>query len=516
MAYSDLREWIFALEGAGELTRVAAEVDPILEITEITDRVSKSASPSPGGPALLFENVKGYPGARVLINQFGSARRMQLALGVESLDQIAARIHQFLDVKSPEGLLDKIKMLPMLADMAKFFPKSVGTGPCKEVIKRTDFSLLDFPVLQCWPRDAGRFITLPCVITRDPKTGKRNVGMYRMQVYDAQTAGMHWQRQKVGAEHYRQAMRAAAAAGQSRSAAVDVMARSGGGALGVAEETVKGTLEVAVAIGTEPALTFAAVVPAPPDVEEFMVAGFLRQRPVELVKCETVELEVPSTAEIVLEGYVNLDELRTEGPFGDHTGFYSLEDLYPVFHVTCITHRKDPIYATTIVGKPPMEDAWMGKAIERIFLPLMRVTLPEIVDVNLPVEAVFHNLMIVSIRKSYPGHARKVMNGIWAMGQAMFTKCVIVVDEDCDVQDLREVVLRVANNIDPERDIQFTLGPVDSLDHSSRLPNFGSKMGIDATRKWPSEGFTRPWPEEIFMDENTKRRVGAMWKKLGL
>ena len=516
MAYSDLREWISALQGAGELKRVAAEVDPILEITEITDRVSKSASPSPGGPALLFENVKGYPGARVLINQFGSARRMQLALGVESLDEIAVRIHQFMDVKSPEGLLEKIKMLPMLADMAKFFPKTAGTGPCKEVIKRTDFSLLDFPVLQCWPKDAGRFITLPCVITRDPKTGKRNVGMYRMQVYDAQTAGMHWQRQKVGAEHYREAMRAAAAAGQSRSAAVDVMARSGGGALGMSGGTVKGTLEVAVAIGTEPALTFAAVVPAPPDVEEFMVAGFLRQKPVELVKCETVDLEVPAAAEIVLEGYVNLDELRPEGPFGDHTGFYSLEDLYPVFHVTCITHRKDPIYATTIVGKPPMEDGWMGKAIERIFLPLMRVTLPEIVDVNLPVEAVFHNLMIVSIRKSYPGHARKVMNGIWAMGQAMFTKCVIVVDEDCDVQDVREVVLRVANNIDPERDIQLTLGPVDSLDHSSRLPNFGSKMGIDATRKWPSEGFTRPWPEEIRMDEDTQRRVDAMWKNLGL
>ncbi|MFI5089910.1 MAG: UbiD family decarboxylase [Terriglobales bacterium] len=511
MAYSDLRDWISALERAGELKRIRAEVDPVLEITEITDRVSKS---SQGGPALLFENVKGYRGWQVLINQFGSARRMKLALGVESLDEIAARIHQFLDVKSPEGLLDKIKMLPMLADMAKFFPKTVSSGPCKEVIRRDDFDLLQMPVLQCWPQDAGRFITLPCVITRDPKTGKRNVGMYRMQVYDARTAGMHWQRQKVAAEHYRDAMRAASPAGSA--AAVDLMARSGGGAIEAVGERPHGKLEVAVAIGTEPALTFASVIPAPPDVEEFMIAGFLRQKPVELVKCETVDLEVPAAAEIILEGYVNLDELRSEGPFGDHTGFYSLEDLYPVFHVTCVTHREKPIYATTIVGKPPMEDAWIGKAIERIFLPLMRVTLPEIVDVNLPVEAVFHNLMIVSIRKSYPGHARKVMNGIWAMGQAMFTKCVVVVDEDCDVQDVREVVLRVANNIDPERDIQFTLGPVDSLDHSARLPNFGSKMGIDATRKWPTEGFTRPWPEEIRMDEATKRRVDAMWKKLGI
>ena len=525
MAYNDLREWISALERAGELKRIRAEVDPILEISEITDRVSKSKD---GGPALLFENVKGYRGWPVLINQFGSARRMKLALGVESLDEIAGRIHQFLDVKSPEGLLEKIKMLPMLAEMGSFFPKTVSTGPCKEVIRRDDFDLLEMPVLRCWPKDGGRFITLPCVITRDPKTGKRNVGMYRMQVYDARSAGMHWQRQKVAAEHYRDAMRKTSSAGvppavaaaspppHLRSAAVDLMARTGGGAIEPEGDRPQGKLEIAVAIGTDPAMTFAAVIPAPPDVEEFMIAGFLRQKPVELVKCETVDLEVPATAEIILEGYVKLDELRTEGPFGDHTGFYSLEDLYPVFHVTCVSHRKNPIYATTIVGKPPMEDAWMGKAIERIFLPLMRVTLPEIVDVNLPVEAVFHNLMIVSIRKSYPGHARKVMHGIWAMGQAMFTKCIVVVDEDCNVQDLREVVLRVANNIDPERDIQFTLGPVDSLDHSSRLPNFGSKMGIDATRKWPTEGFTRPWPEEIRMDEATRRRVDAMWKTLGI
>ena len=520
MAYDDLRQWIAELERAGELKRVAAEVDPILEITEITDRVSKqkqTADVRPaGGQALLFEKVKGHPGAQVLINQFGSERRMKLALGVDSLDEVAQRIHQFLDVKSPEGLLDKIKLLPMLADMGKFFPKTVATGPCKEVIKKSDFSLLDFPVLQCWPKDGGRFITLPLCITRDPKSGKRNVGMYRMQVYDAKTAGMHWQRQKVGAEHYREAMRRAAAAGEGGpAAAVDVMARSGGGAIAAEGNRPAGKLEVAVAIGTEPALTFSAIVPAPPDVEEFMIAGFLRQKPVELVKCETVDLEVPANAEIILEGYVNLDELRTEGPFGDHTGFYSLADEYPVFHVTCVTHRKDPIYSTTIVGKPPMEDAWMGKAVERIFLPLMRVTLPEIVDVNLPVEGIFHNLMIVSIRKSYPGQARKVMNGIWAMGQAMFTKCIVVVDEDVNVQDLGEVTLKALNHIDPERDIQFTLGPVDSLDHASRLPDFGSKMGVDATRKWPTEGFSRPWPDEITMDEKTKALVTKRWKEYG-
>jgi 4-hydroxy-3-polyprenylbenzoate decarboxylase len=343
--------------------------------------------------------------------------------------------------------------------------------------------------------------------------------MYRMQVYDERTTGMHWQRQKVAAEHYRERLRMGAAAGSSgaeRSSAVDIMARSSGGSMLAEGDRPSGKMEVAVAIGTDPALTFSAIVPAPPDVEEFIIAGFLRQQPVELVKCETVDLEVPANAEIVLEGYVQLDELRPEGPFGDHTGFYTLEDDYPVFHVTCITHRKDPIYATTIVGKPPMEDAWMGKAVERIFLPLMKLTIPEIVDVNLPVEGVFHNLMIVSIRKSYPGQARKVMNAIWSLGQAMFTKCVVVVDEDVNVHDIGEVTLKVFNNIDPERDIQFTLGPIDSLDHASRLPNYGSKMGIDATCKWSTEGFSRPWPDEIRMDARIKALVDKKWSSLGI
>jgi len=517
LAYDDLRDWIAALDRAGELTKIKTEVDPILEIAEITDRVSKSSGgrvPSPGGPALLFHNIKGHAGAQVLINQFGSARRMNLALEVDKLNEVADRIRQFMDVKSPQGFLDKVKMLPMLAEMGKFFPKTVSTGPCKEVIRRDNFSLDEFPILQCWPKDAGRFITLPCVITRDPRTGKRNVGMYRMQVYDSQSTGMHWQRQKVAAEHYRERMRSSGGAHEP-ARAVDLMARSSGGSVLADGERPAGKMEVAVAIGTDPAITFSAIVPAPPDVEEYLIAGFLRQKPVELVKCETVDLEVPASSEIVLEGHVNLDELRSEGPFGDHTGFYSLEDLYPVFHLSCVTHRKNPIYSTTIVGKPPMEDGWMGKAVERIFLPLMKLTIPEIVDINLPVEGVFHNLMIVSIKKSYPGQARKVMNAVWSLGQAMFTKCIIVVDEDVNVQDIGEVTLKVLNHIDPERDIQFTLGPIDSLDHASRLPNYGSKMGIDATRKWSSEGFNRPWPDEILMDEKTKALVDKKWKELG-
>jgi 4-hydroxy-3-polyprenylbenzoate decarboxylase len=545
LPYDDLRAWIAALDRAGELKKIRAEVDPILEIAEITDRVSKmktwGQTPSPalsgvegpvrpgeprqpsgaGGPALLFQNIKGHPGSQVLINQFGSARRMNLALEVNALDEVADRIRLFMDVKSPQGFLDKVKMLPMLAEMGKFFPKTVSTGPCKDVVKRENFSLLDFPVLQCWPKDAGRFITLPCVVTRDPKSGKRNVGMYRLQVFDERTTGLHWQRQKIGAEHYREALRRAAAQNNDvgagvlgrASTSVDLMARSSGGSV-LADRSPSGKMEVAVAIGTEPAVTFSAIVPAPPDIEEYLIAGFLRQKPVELVKCETVDLEVPASSEIVLEGHVHLDELRTEGPFGDHTGFYSLEDLYPVFHVSCVTHRKDPIYATTIVGKPPMEDCWMGKAVERIFLPLMKLTIPEIVDINLPVEGIFHNLMLVSIRKSYPGQARKVMNAIWSLGQAMFTKCIVVVDEDVNVQDIAEVTLKVLNHIDPERDIQFTLGPIDSLDHASRLPNYGSKMGIDATRKWASEGFTRPWPDEILMDAKTKALVDNKWKSL--
>ena len=452
---------------------------------------------------------------------------MRLALETESLDQIADRIETLLKPQMPSGLIDKLKMLPMLAEIGSFFPKVVDrrAAACKEVIHtKENVRLSALPVLKTWPGDAGKFITLPLVITRDPKTGKRNTGMYRMQVYDDRTTGMHWQRQKNAAEHLRDRLRASAATDAER---VNLMAMTSGGTTAAGEQSaglsgitlsrIRGErMEVAVAIGTDPAMTFSAIVPAPPEIEEFLIAGFLRQSPVELVKCETNSLEVPANAEYILEGFVELGELRSEGPFGDHTGFYTMPEEYPVFHLTAITHRKNPIYAATVVGKPPMEDAWLAKAVERIFLPLIRLTMPEIVDINLPPEGVAHNLMLVSIRKSYAGHARKVMNGIWVLGQAMFTKCIVVVDEDCDVQNVGEVVLRVSNNIDPERDIQFTLGPVDSLDHASRLPNYGSKMGIDATRKWAAEGFSRPWPEMLAMPAEVKAKVDAMWSKLGI
>lgn len=482
MAYSDLRDYIQALERAGELKRIADEVDPVLEITELADRSVKAQ-----GPALLFENPLGSH-IPVLINSFASPRLMELALEVDSVESIAGRISEYLELKTPRGLMGKLKMLPKLAEMGAFFPREVRTGPVKEVIKRDGFSLFDYPVLKCWPQDAGRFITLPLVFSKNPLTGKRNCGMYRLQIFDERTTGMHWQTHKQGAEHYRRAL---AAGGPER-------------------------MEVAVAIGSDPATMFSAVLPLPPDLDEMLFAGFLRNKPVDLVKCETVDLEVPANAEIVLEGYVTLGETRTEGPFGDHTGFYSLADEYPVFHVSCVTQRKDPIYATTIVGPPPMEDYYMGKAIERVFLPLLRLQLPEVVDMAMPAEGIFHNLMLISIRKSYPGQARKVMSAIWGLGQAMFTKCIVVVDEDVDVQNVSEVAWKALNHIDPERDIEFVMGPVDSLDHSSRLPNYGSKMGVDATRKWPEEGFGRPWPDLIEMDPEVKRKIAPIWEKMGI
>jgi 4-hydroxy-3-polyprenylbenzoate decarboxylase len=482
VAYRDLREFIQKLEKEGELKRIPFEVDPVLEISEITDRVTKA-----GGPALLFEKPKGsrHP---LLINMLGTARRMNLALEVNEIDEVAARIRSYLDFQSPQGLMEKLKMLPKLAEIGAFFPKSVKSGPCKEVVRKDNFSLHEFPILKCWPQDGGRFITWPLVITKNPETGKRNVGVYRMQVFDERTTAMHWQTQKHGAEHFRRA-------------------RSKHG---------EGKLEVAVAIGSDPATCISGVLPVPPDLDELMFAGFLRREPVEVVPCETVDLEVPANAEIVLEGYVDLNEFRTEGPFGDHTGFYSLAGEYPVFHVTCITHRKDPVYLTTLVGPPPQEDFFMGHAVERVFLPVMKMQYPEIVDIAMPAEGIFHNLMIVAIRKSYPGQARKIMNAIWSLGQAMFTKVVVVVDHDVNVQNFREVVWKSLCAIDPERDVQFVFGPVDTLDHAARMQDFGSKMGIDATRKWASEGFHRGWPDEIVMSREVKAQVDAMWERLGL
>ena len=482
MAYSDLRDFIRALEKKNELKRIGIEVNPVLEITEFADRAVKG-----GGPALLFEKPKGSD-VPVLINAFASMRKMEIALEVDSVEEIAKRISEYLEMQMPQGLIGKLKMLPKLAEMGSFFPKIVSDGACKEVVRREGFSLNEYPILHCWPQDGGRYITLPLVFTRNPDTGKRNCGMYRMQVYDERTTGMHWQTHKQGAEHYRR----------------------------LKAEGKDARMPVAVAIGSDPATMYSAILPLPPDLDEMMIAGFLRGKPVEMVKCETCDLEVPANAEIVLEGYVDIGESRVEGPFGDHTGFYSLEDDYPVFHITCVTQRKNPIYTTTIVGPPPMEDFYMGKAVERIFLPLMRLQLPEVRDICMPAEGIFHNMILVAIRKSYPLHARKVMHAIWGLGQAMFSKCIVVVDEDVDVQNVSEVAWKALNHIDPERDIAFVLGPVDSLDHASRMPNYGSKMGIDATRKWKEEGFTRPWPDEIRMSAEVKERVDALWKKAGL
>jgi 4-hydroxy-3-polyprenylbenzoate decarboxylase len=480
MAYRDLREFLKVLEERALLKRIKAEVDPILEIAEINDRVVKA-----GGPALLFENPKGsrFP---VLVNTFGSFERMRLALEVESLDEIGQRMLEFLEPEIPTNILEKLKALPKLKRLADFLPKYVRSGPCKEVIIKDNPSLDIFPILKTWPGDGGRFITLPMVFTKDPETGIRNCGMYRMHVYDSRTTGMHWHMHKDGARHYRKA------------------------------ERLGRRLEVAVAIGSDPAVMYASTAPLPEDIDEMLLAGFLRGAPVELVKCETVDLEVPANAEIVLEGYCEPYERRVEGPFGDHTGYYSLQDEYPVFHITCITHRRDAIYPATIVGKPPMEDCYIGKTTERIFLPLIRKQLPEIVDMNLPIEGVFHNIAIVSIDKRFPGHARKVMYALWGMGQMSFTKAIVVVDRWVDVHNLSEVVWRMGNNVDPKRDIVIVEGPLDVLEHASDIPAYGGKVGIDATKKLPSEGFHRQWPEDISMSEEIKRLVTERWREYGL
>ncbi len=479
MAYNDLREFLKVLEKKGLLKRIKAEVNPILEIAEINDRVVKA-----GGPALLFENPKGskFP---VLVNAFGSFERMCLALEVESLDEIGLRMLEFLEPEIPTNLIEKLKALPKLKRLADFLPRYVKSGPCKEVIIKDNPSLDIFPILKTWPGDGGRFITLPMVFTKDPETGVRNCGMYRMHVYDSRTTGMHWHMHKDGAKHYRKA------------------------------ERLGKRLEVAVAIGSDPAVIYSSTAPLPEDIDEMLLAGFLRRSPVELVKCETVDLEVPANAEIILEGYCEPFERRMEGPFGDHTGYYSLSDEYPVYHITCITHRRDAIYPTTIVGKPPMEDCYIGKATERIFLPLIRKQLPEIVDMNLPLEGVFHNIAIVSINKRFPGHARKVMYALWGMGQMSFTKAIVVVDSWVDVQNLSEVVWRMGNNVDPRRDIVIVEGPLDVLEHASNIPAYGGKIGIDATKKLPSEGFHRQWPDDISMSEEIKGLVTERWKEYG-
>ncbi len=481
IAYTDLQEFIARLEAEGELVRIKEPLSPKLEIPEVTDRVCKLY-----GPALLFENVAGYR-MPVLTNAFGSFRRMSLALGVENFEALAEDILQFLEIEAPDSIIKKLNLVPKIKRLANIFPKKVKKAPCQEIVLGEDkVDLLKLPVLHCWPQDGGPFITLPVVITRHPETGTRNVGMYRMQVFDKRTTGMHWHLHKGGAHHYRVA------------------------------ERLGQRLPVAVALGPDPAVTYAATAPLPDDVDEIIFAGFLRGKPVEMVKCITVDLEVPATSQIVLEGYVDPGERRLEGPFGDHTGYYSLPDYYPVFHVTCITMRRDAIYPATIVGRPPQEDCYMAKATERLFLPLIKKTLPEIVDINLPMEGVFHNLAFVSIDKRYPGHARKVACALWGLGQMMFCKIIVIFDAEVNVQDVSECLWRLGNNIDPERDIFFVQGPVDALDHASPQAYYGSKMAIDATRKWPEEGFGRDWPDVIEMDPQIKSKIDQLWKRLGL
>ena len=480
MAYNSLQDFVQVLERQGELRRITYPVKAELEITEIADRVMKN-----NGPALLFENVAGKQ-IPVLINAFGSHKRMALALGVEDIEEVAGEVQKLVQTKPPKSFRDKLHLVSELVKLAGIPPKIVSKGECQQIIHRQpDLSIL--PVLTCWPGDAGPFITLPMVFSKDPGKGTRNVGLYRMQVFDSRTTGMHWHLHKVGARHYQHQKE------QSRR------------------------MELAVCLGGDPAMIYAATAPLPDQIDEVLFTGFLRKKGVRLVKGVTVEVEVPANSDIVIEGYVDPAEpLRREGPFGDHTGFYSLADDYPVFHVTCITQKEHPIYPTTLVGRPPMEDAYMGKATERIFLPLLRLTFPEIVDMNLPVHGVFHNLAIISIKKDYPAHARKIMHALWGMGQMMFTKILVVVDHDVNVHDLSEVTWVAGNHIDPQRDTVIVEGPVDVLDHAAPVLGYGSKIGIDATRKWRSEGFDREWPEVIVMNEKTKNYIDSIWQKLGI
>ncbi len=472
---SDLREWIALLEREGELRRIAAEVDPDLEITEITDRVVKS-----GGPALLFENPNAskHP---LLINQFGTERRMCMAFGVEKLDDVAAKVEDVLEMQPPQGLVEKVKGLRKLKSIADSLPKTVSKAPCQEVAlegDQVDLGLL--PIQRCWPGDPAPFITLPAVITKDPNSGVRNVGMYRMQVIDRASTFMHWQIHKDGR--------------------ADLLA---------AED---GRVPVAAAIGLDPVTAYSASAPLPHHIDELMLAGFLRGEPVELVRCKTVDLEVPANAEIVLEGHVSKDDVGLEGPFGDHTGYYTAAEEFPIFRISAMTMRRDAIYPSIVVGKPPAEDAWLGKATERIFLPAIRMTVPEIVDYDLPIAGAFHNCVIVSIRKAFPGHAQKVMHAIWGLGMLSLSKSVVVVDADVNVHDYKEVFFRVCANVDPKRDVLITEGPLDHLDHSPTLQFYGGKLGVDATAKGPAEG-TRPWPEEIVMTAEIRELVTRRWSE---
>ncbi|MEW6088707.1 MAG: menaquinone biosynthesis decarboxylase [bacterium] len=480
MFYKDLRDYIKFLEEKNKLVRVKAQVSSEMEVVEISNRMTRS-----NGPVLLFENVSGskYP---VLINAFGSMEKMAYALGVTDLDEIRKKIEEIVRPKIPDSFFGKVRSIPKFYKMFRSFrPKNVSDGVCQEIVKKDSFSLDEFPILKYYPKDGGRYITLPLVITRDPETGIRNAGMYRMQVFDGQTCGMHWHPHKDGARHYQKA------------------------------EKLGRRLEVAVAVGSDTATTYAAAAPLPQDIDEFIFAGFLRGSPVELVKCRTVDLEVPANSEIVLEGYIEPGERRLEGPFGDHTGHYSLPDYFPVFHLTCVTHRKDAIYHTVSTGIPPVEDNFLGKATERIFLPLVKLSIPEITDMNFPLEGGFHNIVIFSIKKSYPWQAHKIMHAVWGLGQMMFSKIVIIVDDDVNVSSISDVLWNLGNNIDPGRDIVTAQGPADILDFSSLREGFGTKIGIDATRKFPEELDGRSWPEKISRKKEIIELVEKRWREYG-
>ena len=491
MPIESLREFLEVLEQEGELVRIDEPVRVHLEMCEIADRVMKQPG---GGRALLFERpvldsglVSDFP---VAINTFGSLRRMNLALGVKDLSEHAGRIAELLQPDVPRGFWAKVQMLPKFAELARVPPRPhKGKPPCQTVVLEGDnVDLTRLPVLTTWPKDGGPFITMPMVITRDPETGVQNVGMYRMQILGRNTTFMHWQRHKGGAAHFRKW-----------------------------RESGERRMPVAVALGGDPATMYTPTAPLPPGIDEYLFSGFLRRTPLHVTECTTSDLRVPAEADIVLEGYVDpQEELGLEGPFGDHTGFYTSADPFPVLHVERITHREQAIYPATIVGRPPMEDFYLGGATERIFLPMLRLTMPEIVDYHMPAEGIFHNLVMVAIRKEYPGHAFKVMNGLWGQGLMSRAKLIVVVDHDIDVKKPAEVWWYALNNIDPERDIVFTYGPADDLDHAARGPAFGSKMGIDGTRKWSEEGVTRPWPEVIRMDDAVRARVDALWPRLGL
>ena len=513
MAFDSYREFVSALDRAGELKRISQPLATELEITEFANREMKSAG---GGKALLFEKptvngqVSPFP---LAINTMGSWRRMAMSLGADSVDAVAAELGSLMKAKPPTGFREAIKLLMTALDLRHAKPKIVSDGPCKEVIRKFDAppsrkepwlgavsvevlkrlsveaglpcaTLLDLPILRCWPLDGGRFITLPCVVTKDPDTGERNVGMYRIQIYDDRTTGMHWQLQKVGARHGRRYY-----------------------------ET--GTrMPVSIFIGGDPVFAFCATAPLPDGLDEFLLAGYLRKKSIPLIKCETNDLEVPANADFVIEGYVDPTEpLREEGPFGDHTGYYTLPEPYPVFHVTAITHRKDAVYPATIVGIPPMEDFYIGSASVKLFLPIFKMNFPEIVDIALPAEGVFHNLVFVSIKKTYPMQAYKIMHGLWGMGQMMFTKYIVVVDDDVDVHNTSDVLFRLCANTDPQRDSIFTKGPADVLDHATSEMAIGSKLGIDATKKLAGEGFKRNWPPLIEMDEAVRKKVGALFER---